>query len=131
MFNRVVIEVVPDPSGWPERLRFLVDGEDLAAGAGATGSYAHRLLPPTGPSPLDATAEGRRVVLGEATGCVGECCGFLAMSVRRAGGLVEWADWAVPYEEARPPALHIEADLYDVELARAVAAYRGRTAAAG
>jgi hypothetical protein len=39
--------------------------------------------------------------------------------VQRHGGIVEWSDWQVPMDKARPPAIHFAADQYDAELTRA------------
>lgn len=50
--------------------------------------------------------------------CSGGCCGFLTVVVQRLGGIVQWSDWEVPYEEDAPPEFHFDAEQYDAELAR-------------
>lgn len=125
MFNRLEISVLPPGPRWPARLSLRVDGEEVAAAMieeGGRGPLAREALPAEGRSPLWATDEGRRVVLGEPE-CTGGCCGYLSVFVRRHGGIVEWSDWQVPADEARPPAFHFDADQYDAELTRALTTF--------
>ena len=93
-----------------------------AIGEGGRGPFAEEALPAEGQGPLWATGEGRRVVLGEPE-CTGGCCGYLSVVVQRHGGIVEWFDWPVPVDEARPPACHCDADQYDAELTRALTTF--------
>lgn len=129
MFNRLEIRVsAPDRRHTAARLLLLVDGDDLVgelAGPGGRGPYARWALPPDRPGPLAATAEGRRVELGEPE-CTGGCCGHLSVFVRRSGDIVEWTDWQGPFTQA-PPELHFDARRYDAELARAAADRRWET----
>ncbi|MFD6531260.1 hypothetical protein [Streptomyces sp. NPDC060184] len=125
MFDRMVIEVVPRGRRFRAQLRFWVNGEDVveaAVGAGGRGPYAADVLPPGVPSPLRATGEAHRLVLGEPE-CTGGCCGFLSVVVQRHGGIVEWSHWQVPWEDGGtpypPPELHFDAVQYDAELAQA------------
>ncbi|MFJ4983663.1 hypothetical protein ACIP9H_07725 [Streptomyces sp. NPDC088732] len=126
MFNRLDLDVLPPCPRWPARLRLRVDGEDVVAeavGEGGRGPLVDEALPADGRSPLRATAEGRRVVLGEPA-CTGGCCGRLSVLVRRHDGLVEWSDWQVPAGQVCPPAFHFDAEEYDRELTRASAGRR-------
>lgn len=123
MFNRLEVRVLPPGSRWAAQLQLWIDGEDVVAesvGEGGRGPFAEETLPTNGHSPLWGTGEGRRVVLGEPD-CTGGCCGYLSVFVQRHGGIVEWSDWQVPGDEARPPAFHFEAGQYDSEVARASA----------
>jgi hypothetical protein len=123
MFNRLEISVLSSGSRWAAQLRLWIDGKDVVAesvGAGGRGPFAEEALPADDRSPLWATVEGRRVVLGEPE-CTGGCCGLLSVFVQRHGGVVEWSDWQVPGGEVRPPAFHFEAGQYDAEVARASA----------
>ncbi|MFF3615714.1 hypothetical protein [Streptomyces sp. NPDC002580] len=127
-FNRFEVGVLPPGPRWAARVRVLVDGEDVVAGAvgaGGRGPFAAEALPADGHGPLRATGEGRRVVLGEPE-CTGGCCGCLSVFVRRHGGIVEWSGWEVPLGEVRPPVFHFDAEQYDAELTRALAVRRGR-----
>ncbi|MCX5265096.1 hypothetical protein [Streptomyces sp. NBC_00199] len=122
MLNRLDISVLPPGPRWAARLQFWVDGEEVVAGAvgeGGRGPFAAEALPADGRSPLRATGEGRRVVLGEAE-CTGGCCGYLSVFVQRHGGIVEWSDWQVPVDRVRPPAFHFDAGRYDSEVTRAL-----------
>ena len=121
MFNRLEFRVLPSGSRWAAQLRLWIDGEDVVArsvGEGGRGPLANEALPANGPSPLWATREGRRVVLGEPE-CTGGCCGYLSVFVQRHGGIVEWSDWQAPGGKAWPPAFHFDADQYDAEVTRA------------
>ncbi|MFI0968006.1 hypothetical protein ACH4S8_42685 [Streptomyces sp. NPDC021080] len=123
MLNRLEIMMLPPGSRWAAQLRLWIDGEDVVAepvGEGGRGPFAEEALPADGRSPLWATAEGRRVVLGEPE-CTGGCCGHLSVFVQRHGDIVEWSDWQVPGGGTRPPAFHFEAGQYDAEVARASA----------
>lgn len=123
MFNRLEVRVLPPGSRWAAQLQLWIDGEDVVAalvGEGGRGPFTEEVLPANGHSPLWATGEGRRVVLGEPE-CTGGCCGYLSVFVQRHGGVVEWSDWQVPGDEARPPAFHFDAGQYDAEVARASA----------
>ncbi|MGW1174446.1 hypothetical protein ACWD4P_12075 [Kitasatospora sp. NPDC002543] len=135
MFERLEIKVLPPGPRLAAEVRFLVDGEDVVAGAtgpGGFGAYAGRLFPPHAPSPLAATGPPRRVELGEPE-CTGGCCGHLSAVVQRIGGVVRWSDWEVPQlrygTRGRFPEFDFEAEPYDAELARAAAdpwwRYRG------
>ncbi|MCQ9180974.1 hypothetical protein KMT30_18395 [Streptomyces sp. IBSBF 2953] len=122
MFNRLVVSVLPRGPRWAAQLRFRVDGVDVVAGAvgaGGRGPFAAEALPADGHSPLWATGQGRRVVLGEAE-CTAGCCGHLSVFVRRYDGIVEWSDWLAPAGQVRPPAFHFDADQYDGEVTRAL-----------
>lgn len=128
MFDRLDVSVLPPGPRWAAQLRVRVDGEEVVAeavGAGGRGPFAEETLPADGHSPLRATREGRRVVLGEPE-CTGGCCGYLSVFVRRRGGIVEWSDWQVPVDQACPPTFHFEADQYDGEVTRALADRRWR-----
>ncbi|WP_051732263.1 hypothetical protein [Kitasatospora phosalacinea] len=76
------------------------------------------------PSPR-RTAEVRIRVDGEdlvgGTAGPGGCCGHLAGSVRRHGGLVVRSDRGTPGDEPRPPDLHFDVHQCDAELARVTA----------
>ncbi|WP_406358581.1 hypothetical protein [Streptomyces sp. NBC_00658] len=125
MFNRLEVSVLPPGSRWAAQLSFRIDGEEVVAaaiGEGGRGPSAEEALPADGPGPLWATGEGGRVVLGEPK-CTGGCCGYLSVFVQRHGGIVEWSDWQVPVDVARPPAFHFDADQYDAELTRALATF--------
>ncbi|MGW6721803.1 hypothetical protein [Streptomyces sp. NPDC054995] len=121
MFDRLEISVLPRGCRFPPGLRILVNGEDVVAGAvgdGGRGPLVADALPAGGgPGVLWATGEARRVELGEPE-CSGGCCGFLSVVVQRFGGVVQWSDWQVPYEEVAPPEFHFDAERYDAELAR-------------
>ncbi|MFF4342574.1 hypothetical protein ACFY00_21920 [Kitasatospora sp. NPDC001540] len=122
MFNHLRIDVLRSERCTAE-VRVRVDGADLVAdttGPGGFGGYAPLLLPATGEGPLRAGAEARRVLLGEPE-CTGDCCGYLAASVRRHDGLVVWSDWETPGDEPRLPDFRFDARRYDAELARATA----------
>ncbi|WP_406453442.1 hypothetical protein OG782_21775 [Streptomyces sp. NBC_00876] len=124
MFNRLEINVLPPGPRWAAQLSFRIDGEEVVAaaiGVGGRSPFAEEALPAAGQGPLRATDEGRRVVLGEPE-CTGGC-GYLSVFVQRHGGIVEWSDWQVPVDDARPPAFHFDADQYDAELTRARAAF--------
>ncbi|MEU4119655.1 hypothetical protein AB0F71_34805 [Kitasatospora sp. NPDC028055] len=121
MFNRIELGVEPQGRRWVPLVRVWIDGAEVVAeavGAGGRGPFADEVLPAEGDGLLHATADPRRVVLGEPE-CTGGCCGFVSVVVRRCGGIVEWSDWEVPYEAARLPDFHFDADQYDAELARA------------
>ncbi|MFD1831315.1 hypothetical protein ACFSJS_16850 [Streptomyces desertarenae] len=125
MFNRLGISVLPPGPRWPAQLSFRIDGEEVAAAMieeGGRGPFAEEALPAEGQGPFWATDEGRRAVLGEPE-CTGGCCGYLSVFVQRHGEIVEWSDWQVPADEARPPAFHFDADQYDAELTRALTAF--------
>ncbi|WP_156722861.1 hypothetical protein [Streptomyces apocyni] len=125
MFNRLEISVLPPGSRWAAQLSIRIDGEEVVAasiGEGGRGPFAEEALPVDGQGPLWVTDEGRRVVLGEPE-CTGGCCGYLSVFVHRHGGIVEWSDWQVPVDEACPVAFHFDADQYDAELTRALAAF--------
>jgi hypothetical protein len=118
VFNRLEISVLPPGPRWAAQLSFRIDGEEVVAaaiGEGGRGPFAEEALPADGQGPLWATGEGRRVVLGEPE-CTGGCCGYLSVFVQRHGRIVEWSDWQVPVDEARPPTFHFDADQYDAEL---------------
>ncbi|MBM7055884.1 hypothetical protein [Streptomyces durocortorensis] len=121
MFDRLEISLVPSGPRFRAHLRILVNGEDVVAGAvgdGGRGPLVADALPAGGgPGVLWATGEARRVELGEPE-CSGGCCGFLSVVVQRFGGVVQWSDWQVPYEEVAPPEFHFDAERYDAELAR-------------
>ncbi|MFD5204093.1 hypothetical protein ACFWM7_29010 [Streptomyces sp. NPDC058375] len=121
MFDRLEISVLPRDRRFPPSLRILVNGEDVVAGAvgdGGRGPLVADVLPAGGgPWLLWATGEARRVELGEPE-CSRGCCGFLTVVVQRFGGIVQWSDWQVPYEEVAPPEFHFGAERYDAELAR-------------
>ncbi|WP_217139883.1 hypothetical protein [Streptomyces sp. AC627_RSS907] len=122
MFNRLEISVLPPGPRWAAQLSFRIDGEEVVAaatGEGGRGPFAEEALPAGGQGPLWATAEGRRVVLGEPE-CTGGCCGYLSVFVQRHGRIVEWSDWQVPVDGTRPPTFHFAADQYDAELTRAL-----------
>ncbi|WP_333740571.1 hypothetical protein [Streptomyces sp. IBSBF 2806] len=122
MFNRLEVVVLPPGPRWAARLQFWIDGQEVVAGAvgeGGRGPFAAEALPADGHSPLWATFEGRRVVLGEPE-CTAGCCGRLSVFVQRHGGVVEWSDWQVPVDQARPPTFHFDADQYDGEVTRAL-----------
>lgn len=132
MFNRLEISAVPPGSRWAAQVRLRIDGEDVvteAVGDGGRGPFAQEALPAEGHGPLWATAEGRRVVLGEPV-CTGGCCGYLSVFVRRHGETVEWSNWQVPVDQLLPPAFHFDADQYDAELTRALRAWRCRIGSA-
>ncbi|MDG9688278.1 hypothetical protein QC334_37075 [Streptomyces sp. DH18] len=125
MFNRLEVSVLPPDSRWAAQLSFRIDGAEVVAaavGEGGRGPFAAEALSADGPGPLWATDEGRRVVLGEPE-CTGGCCGYLSVFVQRHGGSVEWSDWQVPVDEARPPVFHFDADQYDAELTRALTTF--------
>ncbi|MFJ6700005.1 hypothetical protein ACIQM4_28695 [Streptomyces sp. NPDC091272] len=125
MFNRLEINVSPPGPRWAAQLSLRIDGEEVVAatvGEGGRGPFAEEALPADGHGPLWATEQGRRVVLGEPE-CTGGCCGYLSVFVQRHGGIVEWSDWQVPADEARPPAFHFDADQYDGELIRALSTF--------
>lgn len=90
-----------------------------AVGEGGRGPFAEEALPADGGSPLWATRQGRRVLLGE-PGCTGGCCGYLTVFVQRHGGIVEWSDWQVPVDQVGPSAFYFDADQYDGEVSRAL-----------
>ncbi|MEU9928890.1 MULTISPECIES: hypothetical protein [Streptomyces] len=120
MFDHLEIGVLPRGRRFPPGLRILVNGEDVvesAVGEGGRGPLVGDALPAGGPGLLLATGEARRVELGEPE-CSGGCCGFLTVVVQRLGGIVQWSDWEVPYEEDAPPEFHFDAEQYDAELAR-------------
>ncbi|MFE7139401.1 hypothetical protein ACFVAG_16775 [Streptomyces sp. NPDC057644] len=121
MFDRLEISVVPSGPRFGAHLRILVNGEDVVAGAvgdEGRGPLVADVLPAGGgPGLLWATGEARRVELGEPE-CSGGCCGFLTVVVQRFGGVVQWSDWQVPYEEVAPPEFPFDAERYDAELAR-------------
>ncbi|MEW1693203.1 hypothetical protein ACIQOF_37005 [Streptomyces sp. NPDC091265] len=122
MFDQLEIKVLPPGPRFAAQLRFWVNGEDVVEGAveeGGRGPYAVAALPVGRPSPLRATSEPRRVVLGEPE-CTGGCCWFLTVAVTRFGDIVQWSDWDLPYAPAPLPLeFHFDAVPYDVELARA------------
>ncbi|MGW4201473.1 hypothetical protein [Streptomyces sp. NPDC004726] len=123
MPNRLEVRVLPPGSRWAAQLSLWIDGGNVvgkAVGQGGRGPFAEEALPANGHSPLWATGEGRRVVLGEPE-CPSGRCGHLTVFVQRRGAIVEWSDWQVPGDEARPPAFHFDADQYDAEVARASA----------
>lgn len=134
MFDRLEIRVLPPGPRYAAQLRFWVNGEDVveaAVGEGGRGPYAADALPAGRPSPLRATGEARRLVLGEPD-CTGGCCGFLTVVVRRFGEIVQWSDWGVPRAAHTPapqppPELHFDGRQYDTELARAETARRRQT----
>ncbi|MEU1077279.1 MULTISPECIES: hypothetical protein [unclassified Streptomyces] len=122
MFNWLEISVLPPGPRWAAQLSLRIDGEEVlaaATGEGGRGPFADEALPADGPDSLWATGEGRRVELGEPE-CTGGCCGYLSVFVQRHGGIVEWSDWQVPVNKARPPTLHFDADQYDAALTRAL-----------
>ncbi|MGW8487673.1 hypothetical protein [Streptomyces sp. NPDC055886] len=131
MFDRLEISLVPPGPRFRAHLRILVNGEDVVAGSvgeGGRGPLVADVLPAGGGlGLLWATGEARRVELGEPE-CSGGCCGFLSVVVQRFGGVVQWSDWQVPYEEVAPPEFHFDAERYDAELAR-VDVGRGRAGA--
>ncbi|MDQ0847037.1 hypothetical protein [Streptomyces sp. V1I6] len=121
MLNRFEIRVMPPGPRWPAQLQLWVDGADVVApavGGGGRGPFLHEASAAGRDTALHATAEGRRVVLGEPE-CTGGCCGFLSVFVQRLGDIVDWSGWEVPYREVAPPAFHFDAGRYDAELARA------------
>jgi hypothetical protein len=123
MFDRLEITVLPSGPRFPAQVRFRVNGEDVverAVGPGGRGPVASELLPVGLPGPLRATAEPRRVRLGEPE-CTGGCCGFLSVVVQRVGNVVQWSQWEVPHQEDRPSECDFDADEYDAEVARAEA----------
>ncbi|MFD7969731.1 hypothetical protein [Streptomyces clavifer] len=125
MFNRLEVSVLRPGPRWDAQLSFRIDGEEVVAaavGEGGRGPFTEEALPTEGQDSLWATGEGRRVVLGEPE-CTGGCCGYLSALVQRHGGIVEWSDWQVPVDEARPPAFHFDADQYDAELTRMLTAF--------
>ncbi|MEU6161768.1 hypothetical protein [Streptomyces sp. NPDC047130] len=127
MFDDLRIGVLPPGPRYPvPTVRVWINGAEAieeAVGPGGRGRPAVVLLPDGRPSPLRATEEPRRVVLGEPA-CTGGCCGWLSVVVWRCGGVVEWADWEAPALEQPPPAYHFDAGAYDAELARAERARR-------
>ncbi|RKT08855.1 hypothetical protein BX285_7223 [Streptomyces sp. 1114.5] len=126
MFDRLEIRILPPGPRIPAELRFWVNGEDLVAqttGPDGLGRWAALLFPHDRPSPLHATGKPHRVELGEPE-CTGGCCGYLSATVQRFGPVVRWADWEVPYLQARPPEFDFEAEQYDAELARVEADLR-------
>ncbi|MEU9165691.1 hypothetical protein AB0D29_36130 [Streptomyces sp. NPDC048424] len=129
MFDRLEIRVLAPGPRFAAQVRFWVNGEDIVEEAvyeGGRGPYAADVLPTGRPSPLRATAEARRLELGEPD-CTGGCCGFLTVVVQRFGEIVQWSDWEVPRPsplapDPYPPAeLHFDASRYDAEVARAEA----------
>ncbi|MFF2079885.1 hypothetical protein ACFVXG_34640 [Kitasatospora sp. NPDC058162] len=117
MFNRIELGVAPQRRRWVPLVRVWIDGAEVVAeavGEGGRGPFVDEVRDGL----LHASGEARRVVLGEPE-CTGGCCGFVSVVVRRSGGVVEWSDWEVPYEAARLPDFHFDADQYDAELARA------------
>ncbi|MGW7425620.1 hypothetical protein ACWGJB_37275 [Streptomyces sp. NPDC054813] len=128
MFDRLEIAVLPPGPRFAAQVRFRVNGADVvegAVGAGGRGPYAVDALPAGRPSPFRASAEARRLELGEPD-CTGDCCGFLTVVVQRFGDIVQWSDWEVPRVANSPvphppPELHFDANRYDAELARAEA----------
>ncbi|WP_406430297.1 hypothetical protein OHB00_01085 [Streptomyces sp. NBC_00631] len=128
MFDRFQIRELPPGSRFAAQLRFWVNGEDVveeAVGEGGRGPYAVDALPAGRPSPLRATGDARRLVLGEPD-CTGGCCGFLTVVVQRFGEIVQWSDWEVPSPThtpvfCPPPELHFDAIQYDAEVTRAEA----------
>ncbi|MFC8625833.1 hypothetical protein [Streptomyces anulatus] len=120
MFDHLEIGVLPRGRRFPPGLRILVNGEDVVEGSvgeRGRGPLVADALPAGGPGLLRATDEARRVELGEPE-CSGGCCGFLTVVVQRLGGIVQWSDWEVPYEEDAPPEFRFDAEQYDAELAR-------------
>ncbi|BCL28483.1 hypothetical protein GCM10017557_33420 [Streptomyces aurantiacus] len=96
-----------------------------AIGEGGRGPFVEEALPVAGPGPLWATGGGRRAVLGEPE-CTGGCCGYLSVFVQRHGGIVEWSDWHVPVDVARPrpfTSTYFDADQYDAELTHALTTF--------
>ncbi|MFH9264424.1 hypothetical protein ACH4KN_09200 [Streptomyces sp. NPDC017546] len=120
MFDHLEVGVLPRGRRYSARLRILVNGEDVVAGAvgeGGRGPLVADALPAGGPGLLWATGEARRVMLGEPE-CGGGCCGFLSVVVQRLGGIVQWSGWKVPYGEDAPLEFHFDAERYDAELGR-------------
>ncbi|MFF7597914.1 hypothetical protein [Streptomyces mirabilis] len=131
MFDRLEITVLPPGPRFSAQLRFWVNGEDVvqqAVGPGGHGPLAVEALPVGLPNQLRATAEARRVQLGEPE-CTGGCCGFLSMVVQRTGNVVQWSDWQVPRLEVRPLEFDFDASEYDAEVARAEADFGWRFSA--
>lgn len=119
MVDRLEISVVPPGPRFGAWLRFLVNDEDVVAGAVGEGGRGLFAVGSAGAElgPLRGTGEALRVELGEPE-CSGACCGFLSVVVQRFGDIVQWSDWQVPYAESAPPEFHFDADQYDAELAR-------------
>ncbi|CAH9416961.1 hypothetical protein SGL43_03998 [Streptomyces globisporus] len=119
MVDRLEISMVPSGPRFSAHLRFLVNGEDVVAGAVGEGGRGLFAVGPAGAElgPLRGNGEALRVELGEPE-CSGVCCGFLSVVVQRFRGIVQWSDWQVPYAEFAPPEFHFDADQYDAELAR-------------
>ena len=68
---------------------------------------------------LRAAAEPREVVLAEAD-CTTECCGALAVTIRRDGEHVVWSGWRDLNGPAPVlPEFRFDAGQYDAEIARA------------
>ncbi|MEU5702753.1 hypothetical protein ACFFS2_30895 [Streptomyces aurantiacus] len=128
MFNRLEVSVLPPGPRWAAQLSFRIDGEEVVAaaiGEGGRGPFVEEALPVAGPGPLWATGGGRRAVLGEPE-CTGGCCGYLSVFVQRHGGIVEWSDWHVPVDVARPrpfTSTYFDADQYDAELTHALTTF--------
>ncbi|MGW7528927.1 hypothetical protein [Streptomyces sp. NPDC054783] len=123
MFDRLEITVLRPGPRSPTQLRFWVNGEDVveqAVGPGGRGPRAAEALPVGLPSPLRATAEPRRVQLGEPE-CTGGCCGFLSAVVQRMGNVVQWSGWQLPRLGGRLLEFDFDAGEYDAEVARAEA----------
>ncbi|MGW3580533.1 hypothetical protein ACWDM8_04325 [Streptomyces rubiginosohelvolus] len=119
MVDRLEISVVSPGPRFGAYLRFLVNGEDVVAGAVGEGGRGLFAVGPAGAElgPLLGSGEALRVELGEPE-CSGVCCGVLSVVVQRFGGIVQWSDWQVPYAESAPPEFHFDADQYDAELDR-------------
>ncbi|KJS52429.1 hypothetical protein VM98_31500 [Streptomyces rubellomurinus subsp. indigoferus] len=123
MFDRLELRVVTDRRS--SQVRFLVNGEDvveesIGPGTDGRGPSSVLLFPPDGPSPLRATEEPRRVVLGEPE-CTGGCCGYLSAVIRRIADVVLWSDWELPADATRPLEYTFDAAQYEAELTRAAA----------
>ncbi|MGI5526836.1 hypothetical protein ACQEVX_05215 [Streptomyces syringium] len=73
--------------------------------------------------PLAATASSREVMLAAAE-CSISCCGTVWVTIRREGPYVLWTDWENSSDSGElPPEFRFDAEQYDTELARAVAAW--------
>ena len=97
----------------------LIDGRDIIRESFVSGPGLPPdvLLRPNGE--LRAAAEPREVVLAEAD-CTPDCCGALAVTIRRDGEQVVWGGWRDLNGPAPVlPEFRFDAGEYDAEIARA------------
>ncbi|MFB6888613.1 hypothetical protein ACFCX4_04765 [Kitasatospora sp. NPDC056327] len=100
----------------------MADGEDVVAAVGGGGRrpFTAEVLPADGSGLLRASAEERRVLLGEPA-CTAGCRGPRTVPVRRRGALVERSGRQLPAARPLLPDLHVDAGRYVTEPARATA----------